>query len=158
MPTGVYARLRVCRHDGQWASAARRSTLRLLMLDWMAASAAMTEGIDLAPAFFVGYIIVPRNSLPQVSMTQVQLQDLLTTEVEAWKAKSIQQIELDIAEQSYQRGDLDDADFHQFEVMLLENRPAYIHIMVSIDDGSKELATSPISTSFIKHRDGRSVT
>lgn len=54
---------------------------------------------------------------------------------------------------AYERGS--GADGHQFEVNLLEKTDAYVHILVSIDDGSFRRACRPLSSSFIVHRDGR---
>lgn len=87
-------------------------------------------------------------------MTEQQINQLLSAEMQAWARKSIDQVITELSEsQGYERG-IDDL-WHQFEVGLLENTPDYIHVGISVDDGSAEYARSPISSSFIMHRDGR---
>ena len=47
------------------------------------------------------------------------------------------------------------ASYHQFEVQMIEHEPDYVHILVSVDDGGFLRSFSPITRSFIVHRDGR---
>ena len=54
---------------------------------------------------------------------------------------------------AYERGD--GASCHQFEVQMIEHEPDYVHVLVSIDDGSFLRSVSPLSRSFIVYRDGR---
>ena len=54
---------------------------------------------------------------------------------------------------AYERGG--GASYHQFEVQMIEHEPDYVHVVVSVDDGSFLRSVSPISRCFIVHRDGR---
>ncbi|HSR54972.1 MAG TPA: hypothetical protein VLN73_01935 [Alphaproteobacteria bacterium] len=87
-------------------------------------------------------------------MDKAALQALLDREVEAWSRKPFAALmeELDDVV-AYQRGD--GSGFHQFEVQMLEREPDYLHVLVSIDDGSFRRSLSPLSRGFIVHRDGR---
>lgn len=46
-----------------------------------------------------------------------------------------------------------DAKTYQVEVLLLENTNGYIHVMVSVDDGSLLGATLPLAESFICNKE-----
>jgi hypothetical protein len=54
---------------------------------------------------------------------------------------------------AYERGG--GASYHQFEVQMIEHQPDYVHVVVSIDDGSFLRSISPMTRSFIVRRDGR---
>lgn len=41
---------------------------------------------------------------------------------------------------------------YQVEVQLLENTPDYIHVIVSVDDGSLPRSLVPLTHSFIKQK------
>jgi len=43
---------------------------------------------------------------------------------------------------------------YQVEVDLLENTEQYIHVGVSVDDGSLPASFRPVSSSFIRNKDG----
>ena len=41
---------------------------------------------------------------------------------------------------------------HQVEVQILENKPSYLHIAVSVDDGSLPASLKPLCQSFVKRK------
>jgi len=45
-----------------------------------------------------------------------------------------------------------DSKRYQVEVELLENTDVYIHVMISVDDGSLPAAIFPVTTTFIQHK------
>ena len=87
-------------------------------------------------------------------MKREQLQRLLNAEIETlsrWSYAKLLEELVDIW--TYQRGS--GPDYHQFEVQLLERHDDYVHVAVSIDDGSIVKSISPLSHSFIVYRNGR---
>lgn len=87
-------------------------------------------------------------------MTKDELRPLLDKELRLWAAKSYEQL----------RSELDDVvaigrgegeGFHQFEIEMVEREESYVHVIISIDDGSFRRAFSPLTSGFIVHRDGR---
>ena len=88
-------------------------------------------------------------------MEKEDLRKLLDAEVASWAEKPFEQLiaELDDVV-AYGRNE-GDAAFHQFEIMPLERKDAYIHVSVSIDDGTLWRSFSPLSRDFIVYRDGR---
>lgn len=72
-------------------------------------------------------------------------------ETAVWEAKSYHELIAELADVvAFQRGNAD--DFHQFEVMLLEKTGAYVHVSVSIDDGSFLRSFAPLTSDFIIHK------
>jgi len=53
----------------------------------------------------------------------------------------------------YERGDKE--NYCQFEVQLLEHTPDYVHVCVSVDDGSFIRSFAPVTRGFLVYRDGR---
>ncbi|NNE23262.1 MAG: hypothetical protein HKN11_11700 [Rhizobiales bacterium] len=87
-------------------------------------------------------------------MNKKRLQDLLDAETNGWSRKSIDSLVKELTDVvSYGRGSED--DFHQFEVQMIEQEPDYVHVIVSIDDGSFLKSFAPLTRGFIVHRDGR---
>jgi hypothetical protein len=87
-------------------------------------------------------------------MTKSELQRLLDAEVDQLSCGSYARLVDDLPDVlAYERGD--GASYHQFEVQMIEHQPDYVHVVVSIDDGSFLRSVSPITRSFIVHRDGR---
>jgi len=87
-------------------------------------------------------------------MKKHQLQSLLNAEVDEWAGKSYSKLVEDLADiAAYERSN--DDGFYQFEVQMIEHEPDYVHVIVSIDDGSFLRSLKPLSWSFIVHRDGR---
>lgn len=87
-------------------------------------------------------------------MDKDALQTLLDREVEAWSRKPFDTLLAELEDVvAYQRGE--GPDSHQFEVQLIEREPEYLHVLVSVDDGTFWRSFSPLTRGFIVHRDGR---
>jgi len=87
-------------------------------------------------------------------MKKSQLKSLLDAEVEELSKKSFSSLVEELRDVCiYKRGN--DDNFHQFDVQLIEHEPDYIHVSVSIDDGSFFRWIAPLTRSFIIHRNGR---
>ena len=87
-------------------------------------------------------------------MRKIELQRLLDAEVDAWSSKTFARLVEELSDVvAYQRGDK--TEFHQFEIELIEREADYIHVAVSVDDGSFRRSLAPLSRSFIVFRDGR---
>jgi len=86
-------------------------------------------------------------------MQKHQLQGLLDAEVGEWSRKPYSRLLDELSDvAAYQRDGKE--GFHQFEVQMVEREPDYVHVIVSIDDGSFSRSMSPLSRSFIVNRDG----
>jgi len=87
-------------------------------------------------------------------MTEAQLRELLSQETLAWAESSPADIVAELAKpQTYRRGMGE--TWHEIEVTLLEATDDYIHVKISIHDGSLVWALKPIESSFLVYRDGR---
>ncbi len=87
-------------------------------------------------------------------MNKEFLRKLLDAEISLWSQKTYDRLIEELPDVvAYERGD--GADFHQFEVQLLEHTDAYVHVSISIDDGGLWRFISPVATSFIVYADGR---
>jgi predicted SnoaL-like aldol condensation-catalyzing enzyme len=68
-------------------------------------------------------------------MQKHQLQSLLDAEVDEWSQKPYSRLLDELSDvAAYQRDGK--VGFHQFEVQMVEREPDYVHVIVSIDDGS----------------------
>ena len=93
------------------------------------------------------------SRIARPELTEQQLKELLSAELQIWARKPFAQLVAELSDvQGYERG-ADDC-WHQFEVMLVENTPEYIHVLISVDDGSIRWACSPITSGFIVTRTG----
>lgn len=87
-------------------------------------------------------------------MTEAQLRALLSQELLSWTEMSPADIVANLGEPKIiKRGDGD--GWHEFEVTLLEATDDYIHVKVSIHDGSLGWTLKPLAASFLIYRDGR---
>ena len=87
-------------------------------------------------------------------MTGSELEKLLDAEVDELSRRSHSRLAHELSDVlACERGD--GASYHQSEAQMIENEPDYVHIVISIDDGSLLRSIAPISRSFIVHRDGR---
>ncbi len=87
-------------------------------------------------------------------MTEALLRTLLSQETLLWAEKSPADIVAELAmPQTYQRGAGD--SWHELNVTLLESTDDYIHVKISINDGSIVWALKPLTSSFLIYRDGR---
>jgi hypothetical protein len=86
-------------------------------------------------------------------MTKSELRRLLDAEVDELSRRSYARLVDDLPDVvAYERGG--GASYHQFVVQMIEQSD-YVHVVVSIDDGSFLRSFAPITRSFIVHRDGR---
>lgn len=80
-----------------------------------------------------------------------QWRPVLDAELERWQAKSCEQL---VAELQGER--VYEIEFaggtHQVEVRILENTDSYLHVAVSVDDGSVPASVRPLSESFIRNK------
>ena len=87
-------------------------------------------------------------------MDKPRLQGLLDAEAKSWAAKPFDQLVLDLSDvAAYGRSEGE--DFHQFEVQIVEREEDFLHILISVDDGSLWRSMSPLTRGFFVHRDGR---
>lgn len=86
--------------------------------------------------------------------SEQELQAIVADEVLQWSKKSMHALRNELAEPiGYERWGSN--GYLQFEAFLLEDTADYIHVGISVDDGSEEWSRSPLSSSFLVHRDGR---
>lgn len=84
-------------------------------------------------------------------MDKAALQNLLDHEIDEWSRKPFEALIEELVDAvAFQRGE--GSDFHQFEVQMIENEPEYLHILVSVDDGSFRRSFAPLTGGFIIHR------
>jgi len=80
-----------------------------------------------------------------------QWRPLLEAEMKRWSAKPVQQLISELKDgQAYQL--IFDSKEYNVEVQLLENTSKYIHVSVSVDDGSLPASFSPLNDSFIRKK------
>lgn len=92
--------------------------------------------------------------LPDGAMTKAELQKLLDAEVAELSRRPYARLVEELSDVlAYERGS--GAVHHQFEVEMVEHEPDYVHIIVSVDDGSFSRSFAPLCRSFIVRRDGR---
>ncbi len=73
---------------------------------------------------------------------------VLDAETRCWSAKSAEQLEADL--RSLQVYEIEfDSKKYQVEVQLLEDTPKYVHVLISVDDGSLPSSLAPLTESFI---------
>jgi hypothetical protein len=80
-----------------------------------------------------------------------QWRPLLEAEVKRWSAKPYEQLIAELPDEQVYEVDLHGRS-HQVEVQILENTETYVHVVVSVDDGSLPASLSPLSVSFIRHK------
>jgi len=87
-------------------------------------------------------------------MKKKQLRSLLDAEISGLSRKPYATLVEELSDVvAYERGE--GSGYHQFEIQMIEHERDYVHVIVSIDDGSILKSMSPISRGFIVHRDGR---
>jgi hypothetical protein len=80
-----------------------------------------------------------------------QWRPVLEAEVKRWSEKSCAQLLDELKTiQAYQVELAGRA--HGVEIELLENTDTYVHVLVSVDDGSLPASLHPLSESFIKQK------
>jgi hypothetical protein len=76
---------------------------------------------------------------------------VLDAEVKKWSAKSWSELLAQLSdEQAYETEC--EGKTYQVEVQLLENTDRYVHVSVSVDDGSVPASFRPLSSSFIREK------
>ena len=74
---------------------------------------------------------------------------VLDAEVARWSAMSWEQLVAELRDLRAYEVELDSKEY-QVEVEILENNAEYIHVVVSVDDGSLPASLSPLTHSFIR--------
>src|SRR5262249_10065118 len=77
-------------------------------------------------------------------------QAALDAEIKRWSEKSCEQLRLELLGLQVYEVEFD-SEQHQVEVELLESTPDYLHISISVDDGSLPASLRPTTGSFIRH-------
>jgi hypothetical protein len=78
-------------------------------------------------------------------------QAVLDAEIERWSDKSYEELLSMLPEVQVYEVEFDSRP-HQVEVELLENRPDYVHVLISVDDGALPVSIRPATGSFIRRR------
>lgn len=80
-----------------------------------------------------------------------QMKQVLDAESERWSSMAVDQL-LDELREEKNYHVHSNSQAYQFEIQLLENTPAYIHVSLSVDDGRLLSSMFPMSTSFIRKK------
>jgi hypothetical protein len=65
-----------------------------------------------------------------------------------WAAKSASQLENELRELQVYEVEFDSKEY-QIEIQLLENTRKYVHVVISVDDGSLPASLAPLTDTFI---------
>jgi hypothetical protein len=87
------------------------------------------------------------------SKRRKQWAPVLDSEVKRWSAKTCAQLLSELADQQAYQVEFESRQY-QVEVELLENTATYLHVLVAVDDGSLPASASPLSTSFLRYKNG----
>ncbi|MEM7225688.1 MAG: hypothetical protein AAF495_22100 [Pseudomonadota bacterium] len=89
-----------------------------------------------------------------MTLSKADLEDLLLAKIELWAAKPFDRLVEELVDVvAYEQGSGTRAQ--QFEVQILERDADFLHICLSVDDGSFLRSFAPPTRSIIVHRDGR---
>ena len=80
-----------------------------------------------------------------------QWRPVLDVEAKKWSAKSYSQLLAELSEEQVYEVK-DEGKTYQVEVDILENTNDYLHIGISVDDGSIPASFRPLSQSFIREK------
>ena len=80
-----------------------------------------------------------------------ELQVVLDREVARWSRMSCEELASELREEQTYEIEVESKRY-QVEVQLLENTNLYVHVCVSVDDGSLLRSISPSTTGFIKQK------
>jgi hypothetical protein len=80
-----------------------------------------------------------------------QWRPVLNAEAQRWKAKSYDQLVTELADEQAYEVEFE-GKAYQVEVQLLEDTDKYLHVGISVDDGSIPASFRPLSESFIRDR------
>ena len=73
---------------------------------------------------------------------------VLDNEVARWSDKAYDDLRAELKDHIHYQVEFESVT-HQVEVELLEDTPSYVHVIVSVDDGTLPWSISPASYSFI---------
>ena len=91
------------------------------------------------------------SMIRQTYSRRAQWQKVLDMEVTRWSAMSWEELAAALREAQAYQVELDSKQY-QVEVQLLENTAGYVHVSVSVDDGSLLRSLLPLTHSFIKQK------
>jgi hypothetical protein len=77
---------------------------------------------------------------------------VLEAEMKRWSAMSWERLAAELADDQVYEVEFESRKY-QVEVELLENTERYIHVAVSVDDGSLPASIRPLTDSFIRNKD-----
>jgi hypothetical protein len=83
-----------------------------------------------------------------------QWRPVLEAEVKKWSAKPWAELVTELANAQAYEIEFE-GKAYQVEVQLLENTDRYVHVAVSVDDGSVPASFRPVSESFIRDKGKR---
>jgi hypothetical protein len=78
-------------------------------------------------------------------------QSVLDAEAKRWSGKSCEQLISELRESLDYEVEYAGKQY-QVEVVLLENTEKYVHVVVSVDDGSLPASLRPLNHGFIRHK------
>ncbi len=84
-----------------------------------------------------------------------QWRSVLHAEAKLWNAKTYSQLVSELKEEQVYEVQ-HEGNPYQVEVEILENTNAYLHYVISVDDGSIPASFQPMSESFICEKPGKS--
>jgi hypothetical protein len=82
---------------------------------------------------------------------QEQWRPVLDAEVKKWSAKSCSELVAELLDVEAYETEFEGA-LYQVEVQILENTDKYVHVGVSVDDGSALASLRPLGSSFIREK------
>ncbi len=77
---------------------------------------------------------------------------VLAAEMKRWSAMSSERLAAELADDQVYEVEFESRKF-QVEVELLENTERYLHVAVSVDDGSLPASIRPLTGSFIRSKE-----
>ena len=80
-----------------------------------------------------------------------QWQPVLDAELKRWGAKSYRELIAELAEVQAYEVEFE-GEKYQLEVQLLENTDKYLHVGISVDNGSIPASFRPLGSSFIRQK------
>ena len=80
-----------------------------------------------------------------------QWRPVLDAEVKKWSAKSCAELVAELPDEQAYEVEFEGKQY-QVEIQILENTDEYVHVGVSVDDGSIPASFSPLSKSFIREK------
>jgi len=77
---------------------------------------------------------------------------VLEAEMKRWSAMSCERLAAELADDQVYEVEFESRKY-QVEVELLENTAKYLHVAVSVDDGSLPASIRPLTDSFIRNKE-----